>query len=167
MINDPELVSEFEAALQKLVGLVCWSIVGGKPSGTIATFDFGQKIARRHPLHYPQLSLEQRSYYGEISLVTCFCPWRVENPDEVIGSWTERSDNGVPLMHPLENLIGLTVERVELARPALDLTLTFSRDLTLRLFCDQTNEKDGGDNYIYFAPDRSYSVELHSKLHVS
>jgi hypothetical protein len=167
MMNDPQLVGEFEAALQKLVGLECWSIVGGKPHSTLATFDFGQKIERRVPLNYPQLSSEQRSFYGEISLVTCFCPWRVETPDTVIGSWTDRSDNGAPLMHPLENLIGLTVERVELARPALDLILTFTTNLTLRLFCDQTNEQDGGDNYIYFAPDRSYSVELHSKLHVS
>lgn len=167
MMNDPQLVTEFEAALQKLVGLECWSVVGGKPHSTLATFDFGQKIARKHPLHYRQLSKEQRSFYGERSLVTCFCPWRVETPDTVIGSWTEQGDNGAPLVNPLENLIGLTVERVELTRPALDLTLTFSNDLTLRLFCDQTNEQDGGDNYIYFAPDRSYSVELHSKLHIS
>jgi len=167
MTNDPRMVTEFEAALRKLIGLQCWSIVGGKPSGTIATFDFGLKIERRYPLHYPQLTKQQRSYYGERSLVACFCPWRVETPDTVLGSWTDRSDNGAPIMHPLESLIGLTVEQVELARPALDLTLTFSNDLTLHLFCDQTNEQDGGDNYIYFAPDRAYSVELRSKLHVS
>jgi hypothetical protein len=48
--------------------------------------------------------------------------------------------------------------------PGLDLNVYFTGSLVLRLFCDQTEEEEGANNYVYFAPDKSYAVGIRRKI---
>ncbi len=165
-MNNPELVTEFETVLQRMIGLQCWSIIAGKPSGSMVSFDFGRKILRNNPIANPELTDDQRNYIGEVSLFTYFCPWRIEAGDDIICSWNDDNSEDGPMLRALYRLLDEKVEHVELLRPGLDLNIHFSGSLVLRLFCDQTDEEEGANNYVYFAPDKSYAVGIRSKINV-
>jgi hypothetical protein len=165
-VNSPQLVAEFESELQRLVSLECWSVKGGKPTGSMVTFEFGRKILRNNPIGNPNLTDDERNYTGEVGLFTYFCPWRIEHGDDIISSWNDDNSKEGPMLRALYRLLDETVERVELLRPGLDLNLYFTGNLVLRLFCDQIDEEEGADNYIYFAPSKSYAVGIRSEIKV-
>jgi hypothetical protein len=132
----------------------------------MVSFDFGRKVRRTHPIDNPNLTDEQQNYIGEFALFTYFCPWRIEWGDEIIGSWNNDNREDGPMLRAVYRLLDEKVERLELLHPGLDLNIYFTGNLVLRLFCDQTDEKEGADNYIFFAPDKSFAVGIRSKIEI-
>jgi hypothetical protein len=160
MIND-ELVNQFAESLQRLIEKECWGIVEG--TGSHIAFDFGRKIPRIKPIENTHLSADSRNFESELSLFV-ECVWRIVSPTEVLfGSWTEHQR----VKEEKIFIIGQKVKSVELIKPALDINVTFSNDLQLNIFCDQTNEKDSNDNYDYFTPEIIYTVGHKSILTTS
>lgn len=147
MDMSPELLSQFEAALQQLVGLECWNMMAGAV-GSLASLDFGAKVRRDKPLPFPNVKLtpEEHQFRGEYVLYLEYCPWRLDSPDEVLASWNDSSAPTGRIITGLRQIVGARVSSVHLLRPGLDLTVHFDHGLSLRIFPDLT-ERDDGDNY--------------------
>ena len=64
----------------------------------------------------------------------------------------------------LQSVISKVVEDVDIRKPAFDLTLRFRGDLSLRVFCDQTNSEDDDSNYTFHTKDRIYIVGPRGRL---
>jgi hypothetical protein len=152
------LKEKFNSDLQRLVGKECWGIIEG--IGSIIHFVFGEKIPLDTPVGNDYLSDELNNFEGEFTLFIQ-CVWRIDSPTNVIfGAWTEHK-----IVHQeINRIIGQTVKIIECSEPAFDLKITFSNDLSLSIFCDQTNEEDSNDNYDYFTPEIIYSVGHKSNL---
>ena len=159
-MND-ELKLNFINDLQLLVGKECWGIIEG--TGSIISFDFGEKIRLQNPIVNDYLSVDSQNFESEFSLFI-HCVWRVDSTEKVIfGFWTEHE-----IVHQeINQIIGKSVEKVELFEPAFDLQVTFLNDLKLNAFCDQTNDLDKNDNYDFFTPTIIYTVGHKSNLKIS
>lgn len=143
----PITYAEFEAALQRLIGLDCSNVSAGAV-GSLASLDFGARVPRSKPLPYPNVSLtpDEHKFRGEYVLFLEDCPWRLDGADAVIASWTDSSAPGGPIVSGLRQLVGRPVQAVELSYPGLDLVIRFSGGYTLKVFPDQS-DPDAGDNY--------------------
>lgn len=161
-MND-ELKRKFTSDLQKLVGKECWGIVEGEGTGSIIDFKLGEKILMEKPIENEYLPRDLQLYNSEFSLFVQSV-WRVDSRERVIcGAWTEHE-----FVHQeMAQIIGQTVKTIELFEPAFDLKITFSNELKLNIFCDQTNDVDENDNYSYFTPEIIYTVAHKSSLETS
>ncbi|MDX1994447.1 MAG: hypothetical protein SF029_18840 [bacterium] len=162
-----EQITDFENALQQLVGLECWNVMAGAV-GSLASLDIGAKVPRDKPLPYPnvKLSPDEHKFRGEFVLYLEYCPWRLDSSDEVLASWNDSNAPRGRIVTGLKRLIGAKISGVELLRPGLDLTVRFDNDLTLRIFPDMT-QRDEGDNYsLSVANEVTYIVGAHSELRI-
>jgi hypothetical protein len=149
---------DLEAALRSLEGLRCWSIIAGRGTEAAFTADFGEKVPREgSSLKNPHLTDEQRQFKGEFSFYVT-CAWRIDGPNEVVGAWTDGYETVDAMVSALEKLVDQRVASVEIVKPAWDLRIGFANGLTLNIFCDQTNEVEGLDNYSFFVPSRVFTV---------
>jgi hypothetical protein len=157
------VTSEFIASLNRLVGQVCWGFVAGEGTGSVISLNIGGKVLRKSPLKNPHLSAEQRKYDAEFDLFIQ-CAWRLESKTQVIcGAWDDNAKGG-DMLEGLQRLTGQVISSIKVSKPALDLTVSFSSELMLRVFCDQTNQAEMQDNYSVFLPDAVYVVGTRSEL---
>lgn len=153
-----DLAEEFVGRLMDLRGKPCWSFYAGPSTGSHVDFDFGQKLSRVVPLlGNANLTEDQKFYHGEVSLFIQ-CAWRLDSNDEVICGSTDSNEKDGPMLVGLQSMMNKTVENLEIARPAFDLTLEFRGGLFLKVFCDQTNVEDDDPNYTLHTKDRIYIV---------
>ncbi|MEL6151795.1 MAG: hypothetical protein AAFV33_09260 [Chloroflexota bacterium] len=154
----------FEEVLNQLVGEACWSVLvsGGLDNG--ATLSFGNKMERAVPLDSPNLTDDQKLYTGAFELAIADCTWRLDSPNQIVTSW---SDEETVKREYLGYLVEQPVSAWEITWPGLDLTLHFANHLSLRLFCDQTDPVDSGENYSLLSPDYTLNVGIRSALAVS
>ena len=158
-----ELTANFKKDLQRLIDKECWGIVEGKGTGSIVNFKFGAKIPLDEPIDNVHLSYELNNFESEFSLFIS-CVWRVDSSTKVhFGAWTEHEF----VRQGTEQIIGQTIKSLELSEPAFDLKVTFSNDVSLNIFCDQTNEEDSNDNYDFFTPEIIHTVGHKSILTIS
>ena len=71
------------------------------------------------------------------------------------------------MLDGLSQVTGRVIEGYDLDEPGLDLSLQFSGQWCLKIFCDQLNEVDQDDNYVFSSPRGEYIVGLRSALRVS
>jgi hypothetical protein len=67
----------------------------------------------------------------------------------------------------LKRIVGRHVRAIDVSTPSFDATVAFDDGLSLRLFCDQTNEEDRGDNYSLFTSTQTLTVGCRSRLEIS
>ena len=148
--------------LKKIVGLECWSIIGGKGTGTMISMKFGRKIPFTPPLRNVHLTEEERNFDGEYSFLTYFCWWRLDSKDEVMfgaDDYCDDFDQYVPLLR--ESLIDTKITAIDVLYPGYDLSITFSNGNILRLFCWDIQPDEDGDpetHYVFFCPEGVFSV---------
>src|SRR5215470_15713937 len=65
---------EFEEALNRLVGQLCWGVSAGAGTGSIVDLKIGRKILRKTPVRNPHLSRLQRKYDSEYAIFI-ECAW--------------------------------------------------------------------------------------------
>lgn len=124
----PDLLS----LLHSIRGLPCWYVSTGGAAGSTFQLALGGKVLRQVPLRNAAHPEEYRKFEGEVSLLV-WCAWRLDSVDAPLTSWDD-AEAGVA--NGLGKLVGRVVESAEAAPPAWDLTVRFSGDLTLHLFCD-------------------------------
>ena len=140
-----------------LKGKACWSILAGAGTGSTIHLEFGAKVPRRTPLRErPRLTAEQTRYEGELDLFVQ-CAWRLERSRAVVCGSTDDDRNDGPMVQGLEQLVGKTVQAVDVEEPIPDFSLRLDGDLHLTVFCDQTNIETNTDNY---------SVRVRETIHV-
>jgi hypothetical protein len=160
-----ELEKRLDLELLKLVSKECWRIVAGKGTGSVVSLQIGDKIPRKRRVDNPALPSDIQNFEGEY-IVFVECVWRLDAVNEVIcGAWNDNSEGG-KMLKGLKRLVGQRVTSVTLGRPGFDLEIGFSNDLKLKLFCDQTNEIDNRDNYMFFTPSEIITISVASKIEV-
>lgn len=70
------------------------------------------------------------------------------------------------MLRGLARLVDQRVAVVTLRQPGLDLELEFEHGLRLAIFCDQVNEVDKADNYVFFVPQTAIAVGTRSIPHL-
>ncbi len=157
---------QLETALNALVAEPhpCWAVLvrGGLDNGV--TLSLGDKLKRPVPLDAPNLTADQQQFTGTYELSIADCTWRLDAPDVIGTSWSDDADLQ---RKALGHLLGQSVSAWEITWPGLDLTLHFANRLALRLFCDQTDPVDGGENYTLHAPAIVFHIGVRSELSVS
>lgn len=152
-----------ESVLNQMIGAACWSVLVSDGLENGATLSLGDQIERILPLEAPNLTEAQRDYIGAYELAIADCTWRLDSPDKIVTSW---SDDLALKREFLAYLLNQPVAAWEITWPGLDLTLHFANELSLRLFCDQTDPQDSGENYALLSPDYLFSVGVRSALTV-
>ncbi len=154
----PASFIEFNHALQRLVGELCWSVVAGELTGSMASLDFGKRVPRPQPLRNRHLTRAQWQFEGEFDLFVEGCAWRLQSERNVLCSSMSDNANDGPMVRGLEELTDRRVETVALDFPGYDLRLGFEDGLELLLFCDQADPEGEADNYSFFTPQMAWSV---------
>jgi hypothetical protein len=152
---DRSYYSEFQNNLKCLIGKECWSIIGGAGTGSNISLAFGEKVPKKRPLKNRSLTDEERNFNGEFSLYIT-CTWRIDSELEVACGCREDNSAKGPMLRGLQKLVNQRVISVCLSPPALDLSLTFENNLSLRIFCDQTSLDEDHDNYTFFLRTREW-----------
>jgi hypothetical protein len=153
-----------EVTLNNLIGQPCWSVLVPDGLENGLSLSLGERIKRGIPLDAPSLTAEQRQYIGAYELTIADCTWRLDAPEVIVTSW---SDETAIQRERLSYLLDQTVSNWEITWPGLDLTLHFDNSLSLRLFCDQTDPDESGENYTLLTPTLLFNVGVRSQLHVS
>ena len=125
-----------ERTWERLVGETCWHVsVGGV---TVPSFllVLGERIPRERPIENPRQPEEYRRFKGSVELLV-WCSWRLETDDEVLAS----SVQGETCVGELRRLRGATVSIATCSRPAWDLTIRFTDNRHLVIFCDRMDSE--------------------------
>lgn len=155
-------VRESEEFFSGIKGRTCWSVIAGKGAGSNVSFRFGQKLPAKHPLNNPSLSMEERLFEGERSLIV-YCAWRLELDDSI--SATSQGIDGETLdLGKLLALRNRRVTEISFASPVHDLRLQFVDGYMLTLFCDAALGSHAGPNYVMFNPSTTVSVSASGQL---
>lgn len=150
-----------EATLNALIGQACWDVMvrGGLDNG--ATLSMGDKIPRTTPLNAPNLPIAQQQYRAAYELIIADATWRLDSPDHIVTSWSDEAAHRRDMMAVL---IGQKVSDWNITWPGLDLTIHFNNGLALRIFCDQTDPDESGENYTLVSPQHQFTVGIRSEL---
>jgi hypothetical protein len=123
---------ELRTLVGSLQGLRCWYVSGGGAAGPTFQLALGAKVPRQAPLRNPAHPEEFRRFEGEANLLV-WCSWRLDGPDRPL---TSSDDTPDAVRQGLAELIGACIEAAAVSPPAWDLTVQFSGDRQLRVFCD-------------------------------
>lgn len=156
--------SLLEEALNQLLHVACWAVMVSDEFSNGLTLYLGDQLARSIPLDVPDLPTPLQLYSGAFELVIADCTWRLDSQAAILTSW---SDHPVLQAEVLAQLEEMRIQHWEITWPGLDLTLHFENALALRLFCDQTDEMDSGDNYALLSPSYLFHVGTRSHLTVA
>jgi hypothetical protein len=157
--------AQLGSALRRLVKKPCLFIDTGPIDSPFVDLHFGSKIEREQPLDYADADSEVSRYEGEMSLFIS-CAWRLDSAEDVVcGCWDDKSDAG-QMRIGLTRLDGKTVRRVLANPPGWDLAIELDDGLLLRVFCDQTNDEEGADNYALYTTESIFTVGTMSELFV-
>jgi hypothetical protein len=158
-----DLEKKLETSINQLIDKECWGIVAGEGTGSFVNLEIGEKIRRNKEIENPALETDVRQFEGQYSL-SLECAWRLDSTEAVICGASDDNSKDGKMLDGLRLLIGRRISRINLSKPGLDLDIEFSKDLTLKVFCDQTNENDQNDNYMLFTPDQIITVSYGSRL---
>lgn len=143
------------AFVNKMLGLPCWYVSTGGAAGSTFELALGNKVPRPRRLKNPAHSEEFRLFDGEANLLI-WCAWRLDGSEGPLTSWDD-TDANIKAM--LAKLVGAAVESVAVTPMAWDLTLRFTADLTLRVFCDHVPGDPSFDgNWELWLADRGLCV---------
>ncbi len=88
-------------------------------------------------IHFGPPRVEGEDTVDARRTITLHGVWRVEQGDNVIAGSGDIDQNAIP--ETVRQLVGATLERVEVDHPGFDLALHFNGGLTIRCFpCDST-----------------------------
>src|SRR5437867_12656135 len=80
------LKNDFRAAVSRLEGKRCWSVLAGSGTGSHFILDLGEKVPRDYRIENPTLTVVQRTFRGELSLFVV-CAGRLVSKSSVICGW--------------------------------------------------------------------------------
>lgn len=165
MPNPTSTLNAFQNALNELIGQPCWHVSAGA-IGSLASFDIGEKVKRDRPLpfHNANLPMELHKYQGKYVFFLADCPWRLDSAESIIASWQDNNAPDGRIVTGLTQLQNTTITDITLTTPALDLAITFSNGLTLRIFPDQIEENEADNYSLSVAGGDAYIVSADSTL---
>jgi hypothetical protein len=155
---------DLKAITNTLIGLPCWSIIGGKGTGSVIHLGFGSKKLRDRPLKNPHLTEEERLYDSDISLMV-YCSWRLSSESDIICSWRDAIDNIEDMLFNLELIRNKKITKINICPLSLDLDIYFEGNKKIEIFCDETNDYDADNNYSLFTEEKIINAGLKSVIY--
>jgi hypothetical protein len=148
--------TDLTAALGQLIGKECWSVIGGRGTGSVIVMSLGERVPREREISNPSLTEDERRFDALFSSMI-WCSWRVERAGRVVGTWVALTETGE--LEPTEVLAlrGRRLSGFELDDPIPDLRLDFG-DVRLSLFADYLSDDPGEAAYTVATPTGTYSV---------
>lgn len=114
-------IHEIKNKLAPLLGKKAWGV--SKGVGSFVTLEFGRPL--------PTNGSNERTH-GEWHLWLYNCAWRLEAGRRQVLAGSGDSPDRIEAA--IQQLEGLSFDSIEISPPALDTAMTFSEDMTLRLF---------------------------------
>lgn len=151
------MLPEVEEFLSKVRGTSCWSIVGGAGSGSIVSLRFGEKVRLERPLKNSRLSLEERIFDGERSLIV-YCDWRLETRGAILSTSQSITEHGEIDLSAFDRIKNQLVAEIGFSSDLPDLRLRFGNDIVFSVFCDLPVGESEDSNYVMFNPSTSIAV---------
>lgn len=155
---------EAEEFMCEVRGRECWSVIGGASTGSAISMRFGNRVPLRRPLQNPTLSLEERIFDGERSLIV-YCDWRLDHGSSVVCTSQTVDDLGTLDLSAFNQIKGQIVQDIEFTSRMHDLRIRFANGYHLSVFCDLAADHDG-PNYIMFNPKTCIAVTAQGNLSV-
>jgi hypothetical protein len=151
------VLPEVEEFFSKVRGTNCWSIVGGAGSGSIVSLRFGEKVRLERPLKNSRLSLEERIFDGERSLIV-YCDWRLETRGTILSTSQSITEHGAIDLNAFDRIKNQLVSEIGFSSDLPDLRLRFGNDIVFSVFCDLPVSESEDSNYVMFNPSTSIAV---------
>ena len=144
-------------SIQKLINQPCWGVVAGKGTGSIFNLQIGNKIPRKEPLTNPHLSKEIQNNNSEFSLMV-YSSWELLQNDDLICCESDSNENDGPMVNGLKKLINEKITNIQLSDHYHEMTISFTSNFTLEIFCDGNEYGEDYDNYTIFFPTHTYTI---------
>lgn len=126
-----------EALVKELVGQAPWTVMLG--AGSVLTLDFGVRDPRQSGVRI----------HGEWRLWLYECAWRLESGDTIL---TAGEHQRMLASNAVKSLRGVKITDLVIARPSLDLEITFENRSRLRTFATTASEDHFSDQWVLFTP---------------
>lgn len=151
------MLPEVDEFFSKVRGTNCWSVIGGAGAGSVVSLRFGQKVRLERPLRNPRLSLEERIFDGERSLIV-YCDWRLEASGAILSTSQSITENGELDLSAFDGVRNQIVSEIGFSSDLPDLRLRFGSGVVLSVFCDLAVGESEDSNYVMFNPSTSIAV---------
>jgi len=155
----PSDLEVIEKAVAPLIGLPVWAV--RRLAASILDLHIGKKRETADDQNLPPEWQGQ----GEWGFTTKASAWRLDGVDDVIGG----SEDEEPIvLAAAQQLVGTHIQSIQVFPPALEVHLTFTGQLTLKVFPIHTQELDHWDVYapdgtvMVVGPGNTYSFEITS-----
>ena len=136
MAHGNEPISSAITFLDALIGKKCWAAIAGDGTGSMVSFNFGEKIRRERPLRNLKLPLEVREFDAEyIVFVEGGARWMVENNGTMICTSDDSNEDGGAMLTGLSLLVGKAIVSTKGSENLLDLELLFEEGLCFQMTC--------------------------------
>jgi hypothetical protein len=123
---------KFRNALKHLVvGKKIWDFAVGESTGSIISFECGEKIANTN-----LKTQKVKPFVGELTFMV-YCSWRIISNKKVIVN-----GNHANLATHLQKIEGMTLKNMTLVSGIYDLRLDFENNYRLEIFCDIASDSD-------------------------
>jgi hypothetical protein len=147
-----------------LVGLECWYVSTGGAAKSTFELALGEKVLRPHPLRNTAHSEAFRQFEGSVSILV-WCAWRLDGSHGPLTSWDDTEQS---IKERLRSLVGARIEHVDIVPNSWDISIRFSNQSCLRVFCDHVPGDPSFDGNwdlstqtvsIAFGPGANYRIE--------
>lgn len=152
-----------------LIGLDCWYVSTGGSAKSTFQLALGEKVCRLNPLKNTAHSDEFRQFEGSVNIFV-WCAWRLDGSHGPLTSWDDTEQS---IKDSLRNLLGNTIEHADIMPNTWDISIRFSNQLCLRVFCDHVPGDPSFDGnwdlrtqtaVIAFGPGANYKIENRSSV---
>ena len=159
-----QIPAQILGCMSLINALPCWKVGVGDSVGSSFRLAFGRKLSRLVPRMVEHRIIQEYQDYGEATLLV-WCAWRLDSESRPL---TSSDDAAEGIERGLSELVGATVEGVEVLVPAWDLNVSFSNKLHLKVFCDHVPgdpsievnwELFRDDVSLHVGPGAKYKVE--------
>jgi len=146
---------KLEQAVLKIKGKKVWDFRLSESTGSIITFECGNKIERKKS--YNELKEEE----GEHSFMI-FCSWRLIQRNKIITSWKDETSKLFEGVSKINNhkILNLNFSKL------LDLEINFEDGLTLELFCDEGFNSNFDCNWFFRDGLNYYSINNYGETEI-
>jgi hypothetical protein len=135
MITDRD-IQTVKSKIEPILGQKAWGVSLGE--GSFLTLNFGCKILSKN---------KDSDINGEWYLWIYYCAWRLEKNNQVLAA---SEDSRSKLEAAIRHLEGLTIQSIDILKPAWDTIISFEKNIVLRLFPIYSEEYE---HWILFMPD--------------
>lgn len=155
---------ELDRIIRMAIGQSCWYVSVGGSTLPSFSLSMGRKLKRERPLRNKAHSEDYRKYRGESSLLV-WCSWRLDTKHSAIVS---SDDDEKAITRGLNSLQGKKLLDIGIQEPVWDATFVFSDDVTLKVFCDHTNQNPSFEgNWEWASTEKKIYIGPGNKIEVA